>query len=103
MVTLEQFKTHLRHDEGSDEDEYLLTLLEASRETLEGHIGISLDDIVIEYGGCPSRLQLAIMILAATFYNNREVVAYSKAEEVSFSYKTLIAKYIKYRRCEQDY
>ncbi len=68
MVTLEKVKWHLRIDDDED-DLYLQGLMNAAIEHVSDFTGISHDE------NAPERFDLAVMILVAHFYANREVMS----------------------------
>lgn len=93
-VKLEDIKNHLNIDSNfTDDDKYLLGLMETAQLTVQKHIDRNLKDLEDEDGGIPSPLKHAIMLLVGNFYANRESVAFSNSYEVPVSYSYLLALY----------
>lgn len=93
-VELDYLKAHTYVDDNSDDTE-LQNCLDAAEEHTEKTLQTSLETYVTD-GQLRADLKHAIVILAATFYANREAVAYGNPQPVPFSYSMLIKPYIKY-------
>lgn len=71
-ITLEEAKEHLRVDY-SDDDNYIMSLIDVVENTVAIEIGAELDTIAAE-GALPKRLIQAMLLLIAHFYMMREPV-----------------------------
>lgn len=93
-VKLKDIKNHLNIDSDfTDDDKYLLGLMETAQLTVQKHIDRNLNDLEDNDGDIPSPLKHAIMLLVGNFYANRESVAFSNSYEVPTSYSYLLALY----------
>lgn len=97
MITTEQLRQHLRLD-GSNEDEYLTLLIEASKGAVEKHVNRPLS----EFDEIPAQLQMAILLIAANLYSNREPISYANSVVVPYSYNYLVQPFIKYRNANES-
>lgn len=88
MITLEKFKAHIRTD-GDDENIALQMYLEAATAYVASETGIEPED------ADDARYDMAIILLAAHFYLNREAVASGKMHRVPYGVSSMILS-IKY-------
>lgn len=89
-VTLQQAKKHLNIDDSfTDDDNYILQLIQVAEDAVEKNTDIALSEMV-EGGILPPSLTHSILLLVGNLYNNREATSYSVPSEVPFAYKYLI-------------
>lgn len=89
-ITLGQAKKHLNIDKSfTDDDEYILSLIQAAEDAVEKNTDIALSEQVKD-GKLPSSLEHSILLLVGNLYNNREATTYSTVKEVPFAYKYLV-------------
>jgi uncharacterized phage protein (predicted DNA packaging) len=94
-VTVKELKQH-SYIESNDEDDYIQSLLDAAESHVQKEIQCPLTDYVDEAGVLTSDLKHAIIIYAATLYDNREAVSFGTPQPVPYSYRNLIVPYIKF-------
>lgn len=98
VVTLEELKAQMREDfDGEDE---LITLYgEAAEDAVIGATRRTLEELVSigesEGSGFPSRLKVAILMLAAHSHRNREPVAAIAQNAVPYAFDMYIKPYVK--------
>lgn len=97
-LNLYQVKKHLNIDEDyTDDDEYLVDLINVSEAVVSKHIDDNLNEVAEANGGeLPSPLVHAMLLLIADLYQNRETVAYTTINELPLSYKYLLSLYKNY-------
>lgn len=93
---LELLKKHVRADDFSDDDDYLLHLLSAAEEyvcTVTNRTSAEL----LEMGGdaLPATLQQAVLLIAGHWYNQREAVSGVQMAEVPYTLQALVKPYRK--------
>lgn len=89
-ITLEQAKKHLNIDDSfTDDDNYILQLIQVAEDAVEKNTDIALSDQIVD-GQLPSTIIHSILLLVGNLYNNREATSYSVPSEVPFAYKYLI-------------
>lgn len=93
-VTLEHLKKQCYVD-SSDDDEYMLSLIEVAEKSVENDIQQPLAGLAVE-GNLPAPLVHAILLIAANLYTNREPVAFANPQVVPYTLQYLIRPYIKY-------
>lgn len=95
-VDLDDLKQHLNIDKDyTDEDKYLLDLFSAAVMACENYIDQPIDNFV-EDGELDAPLLQAVKILVATWYMNRESVAYGAPQKVPHTLEFLLQSYISY-------
>lgn len=89
-VTLNEVKKHLNIDDNfTDDDNYLISLIQVCEDSVQKNTDIVLSDQV-EGGILPPSLKHSILLLVGNLYNNREATSYSIPKEVPFAYKYLV-------------
>lgn len=88
MITLEKYKSHIRVD-GDDENIVHQMHLDAATAYVASETGIDADDVD------DPRYDMAILLLAAHFYLNREAVSTNKMNRIPYGISALILS-IKY-------
>lgn len=97
-LKLELIKKHLNMDESfHDDDSYLEALGDVVEEITEKHIDVSLKKLTAENNGkIPTPLKQAMLLLLATYYSNRENIAFASSSEIPLSYSYLLSLYQNY-------
>lgn len=96
FIELDDLKAHLNIDkEYTDEDKYILDLWDAAVAAIERYIDHPIADY-LEDGQLIPDLQHAAKLLVATWYMNRESVAYGSPQKVPHSLEFLLQTYIDY-------
>lgn len=90
-ITLEEAKAQVVC-EHSEDDAYLLSLIDVAEATLANMLNRPLAD-VLEDGAMPPPLRHAALILIARLYRDREGNVQSKSEEVAFTLANLFIPY----------
>lgn len=89
-ITLQQAKKHLNIDDSfTDDDNYILQLIQVAEDAVEKNTDIALSEMV-DGGTLPPSIIHSILLLVGNLYNNREATSYSVPSEVPFAYKYLI-------------
>ena len=98
IITLSQAKKHLNiEDDRTDEDEYIMELIEVVESVIENDIKKTIVSVLDANGIAPTPLKQATKILIATFFENREATIVGlRMEKTPLSYEYLIAPYKKY-------
>lgn len=93
-ISLELAKKHLNIDSDfTEDDQYILGLIEAAEEAVKVHINDDLDTIAEKNGGCiPAPIIQAMLLQIGAMYQNREIVG-TKTSELPFNYLYLIRLY----------
>ena len=97
-LKLELIKKHLNMDESfHDDDSYLEALGDVVEEITEKHIDVSLKKLTADNNGkIPTPLKQAMLLLLATYYSNRENIAFASSSEIPLSYSYLLSLYQNY-------
>ena len=97
-LNLDLIKKHLNMDESfHDDDSYLEALGDVVEEVTEKHIDVSLKKLTAENNGkIPTPLKQAMLLLLATYYSNRENIAFASSSEIPLSYSYLLSLYQNY-------
>lgn len=96
-VELLRVKKHLNLNEDFTEDDtYLLHLIEVSEAVVERHLDNKLSAFSAGTGKIPKPVEQAILLLVGNFYENRESVTYGAASEVPLAYQYLLSLYKNY-------
>lgn len=90
-LNLDIIKKHLNIDDDyTEDDEYLMMLCEVAENAVSIHIDKSLSELEDSDGKLPSALQHALLLLIANYYNNRESISNTSANNIPFSFNYLI-------------
>jgi len=89
---LELFKKHVRAEEISDDDDYMMHLLEASEANIFNKINRKKADVVVN-GELPKPIVQAILMLAGSWYMQRESISDKQMYEVPDSVSALLKPY----------
>lgn len=100
IVDLALLKKHVRADDFSDDDDYLLHLLEAAEEYILRATNASAPKGILVGGDLPTPLRQAVLLLAGHWYNQREAVSGVQMTEAPYTIQALIKPYR--RLCEQE-
>lgn len=96
-VTPAMMREHSRVDAGNASDEYLEMLTGAAEETVAWILQVdSLSDVAYDSGALPAPLVQAIMMLAATLYENRESEAPVEMHP-SPAFERMVRTYVRYK------
>lgn len=101
FVNIELAKKHLNIDSSFNvDDEYIKLLIEVSSAAACNHCNVKVlaDLVVIEQGVniLPYPIKLAILLMVANLYSNREPVSFTANSEIPLSYQYLLDPYIDY-------
>ena len=96
-IPLELAKKHLNLDEDyTEDDEYILGLIGASKGAVEMALNASLDRLAEENGGeVPMAIIQAILLMVGNWYQNREITG-SKVAALPYNFEYLINLYKHY-------
>lgn len=98
-ITLEEAKKHLNiEDDFTDDDKYVLSLIEAAEEVVVQDVCVPLEELAGESGEIPAPLRQAILIKVADFYASRESIAFGVLVHDTKAYKHLIGLYRDYSK-----
>lgn len=92
-------KKHLNLESSyTEDDEYILALIDAAEAAVRVHVNEDLDSIAEKNGGCiPTPIFQAMLLQIGNLYQNREIVG-SKTTALPFSYQYLIDLYRNYNQ-----
>lgn len=80
-----------------DADPFLVRLLAAATSHVERLLGFALDDADELPDGTPADLELAVLMLAADWYENREATLVGvSAQAIPFGVREIVGEYRKY-------
>ena len=95
-VTLCETKKHLLVDSSfTEDDEYILALIDVAEDAVAVNLNTTLDSITVG-GVLPSAVKAAILLLVGNLYANREPVAYTSVNKVPYTFDYLISLYKNY-------
>lgn len=96
-ITLDLAKKHLNLESGfTEDDEYILNLIEAAEQAVTVHLNEDLDSIAEKNGGCiPTPIFQAMLLQIGNLYQNREIVG-NQTTPLPFAYQYLIDLYRNY-------
>lgn len=99
-VELQLAKKHLNVEESfTEDDKYIIGLIEASETVVEKDVCEKLDTLTQENKGkLPAPLRQCILLMVGQFYANREPVAFAQSAEVPLSYRYLVSLYRNYAK-----
>ena len=90
ISTIEELKYNLNiEQEYTDEDAYLLSLLEVAEEAVFNF----LDKKKSSFGSMPASIRHAVIILASQWYENRTPIAFAASSHLPYSLEFLLAPY----------
>lgn len=93
-ISLEQAKKHLNIEpEFTDDDQFILDLVEAATLVVEKDICRPLAELGVGEGQIPQPLQRAILLLVGTYYNTRETEVYGVLVNETKAYRHIIGLY----------
>lgn len=92
MELLELFKKHVRAEEVSDDDDYMMQLLEASEANIINRLNRERNEIEVD-GLLPKPIVQAVLMLAGSWYMQRESITDKQMYEVPDSVSALIKPY----------
>lgn len=97
MLGLDIVKKHLNLEETfTEDDEYILGLMQAAREAVERHVNSNLDEMAENNGGeLPTPLLQAQLLMIENLYENRGVMG-MKTVQLPRNYDYLIDLYRNY-------
>jgi uncharacterized phage protein (predicted DNA packaging) len=96
-ITLEEVKKHINVDNDYHEDDiYITSLIEVCEDAVQRHICNTFVNLLDTDNNLPSALKHAILLLIATYYANRETIAFASANEIPLSYSYLLDLFKKY-------
>lgn len=103
-VDLDLLKKQARADDFSDDDIYLQHLLDAAEEYVVVATNRTVDELkeMGADGKFPARLQQAIIMVAAHWYNQREAVSGVQMSEVPISTEAIIKQFRKLVNASTD-
>lgn len=88
-ITLSELKSHLNLDNDFKADDQILLVYEQAAEAqAEAHLNRKLKDCLVD-GRLPKNIEVGILMLAGHFYNSREAVTYSSAQELPLGVRYL--------------
>lgn len=89
ICTINELKQNLNIELGyTDEDEFLLYLLEVAEEVIFNYLDKTKED----YNTIPSSIKYAILIIASQYYENRTAIAFSNVSKIPFTLEILLSK-----------
>lgn len=95
-INLDTVKKHLNIDSDfTDDDQYIIALVQVAEDAISKHLDIALDDLV-EDGDLPSSIKHSILLLVGNLYANREPVSYSTVMKVPYTLEYLLGLYKHY-------
>lgn len=96
-IPLDLAKKHLNLEaDFTDDDEYILGLIDAAEQSVRVHVNEDFDSIAEKNGGCiPTPLFQAMLLMIGNLYQNREIVG-TKTVALPFSYRYLVDLYRNY-------
>lgn len=96
-VTVDELRDHLSftEDNGFIDDAQLALKLNAAQAHVENIIGYRIADVFPD-GGCPPALKIAILQLAAWWFEQRETASENSTSEVPFGVSDILREYREY-------
>ena len=95
-ISLDKCKKHLNIDpDFTEDDNYIMSLIEVAEEIVQRHIGYRFEDILVD-GQLPMALQHAMLLFIGTMYANRESVTFGSASELPLSYNYILQLFENY-------
>lgn len=94
FLTLDDAKKHLNIDEYfTEDDNYILSLIDVAEAIVQKHIDSRYEDIVGEEGQLPTPLLQAMLLMVGNLYQNREAISFTNVNEIPFAYDYLLSLY----------
>ena len=95
-LTLTDVKKHLQIDDSfTDDDNYILSLIQVAEDSVSKHLDIALKDLIAK-GQLPSAIRQSILLMVGNLYNNRESVSYGSPKTIPYNMEYLIGLYKHY-------
>lgn len=89
ICTINELKQNLNIESNyTDEDEFLLYLLEVAEEVIFNYLDKTKED----YNTIPSSVKYAILIIASQYYENRTAITHGTANKIPFTLELLLSK-----------
>lgn len=102
-ITVEEIKKHLNIDSYfTDDDEYLVSLIEVAEKVVQAHIDCSFNDLLDDDGKLPTPIIQAMKLFIGNMYQSRESVAFVNATEIPFAYDYLLSLYKDYSKKNKE-
>lgn len=103
-ISLEDIKKHLNIDDDfTDDDIYLLSLVDVAEKIVLKHIDCNdVDDLLDDEGNLPTPLIQAIKLLVGNFYANRESVSNTTVQSMPLNYEYILDLYMDYSKKYQN-
>lgn len=96
-TTLDETKKHLLVDNAfTDDDAYILALIDVAEDAVAKNLDIALEDLTVG-DEIPPAVKAAILLLVGNLYANREPVAYTSVSKVPYTFDYLISLYKNYQ------
>lgn len=92
-ISVDLFKKHSYITPGADEDDYIDHLLKTAEGNVQAFLQRNLDKYLDDDGNLPDDISHAILLRAATLYENREPDAAVQIRPVSGTYYELLVPY----------
>ena len=93
-VTLNEAKKHLLVDSSfTEDDNYIMSLIQVSEDSVQQHLNFSLSDLEDEGGNLPPSLKHAILLMVGNLYMNREPVTFGSVAQIPYTLEYLINLY----------
>lgn len=90
IATISELKYNLNIEQDyTEEDAYLLQLLEVSEQSVFNYLDKTKED----FTQIPSSIKHAIILLASQFYENRTPIAFASSSKIPYSFEFLLAPY----------
>ena len=95
-ISLGKCKKHLNLDpDFTEDDNYIMSLIEVAEEIVQRHIGYRFEDILVD-GQLPMALQHGMVLFIGNMYGNRESVTFGSASELPLSYNYILQLFENY-------
>lgn len=89
ICTINELKQNLNIEpDYTDEDEFLLYLLEVAEEVIFNY----LDKTKENYNTIPVCIKHAILVIASQYYENRTAIAFASVNKIPFTLEVLLSK-----------
>ena len=93
-LTLQEVKQHLGVEEFDGDDPYILSLMAASKNVVEGQLGYSFEQYYSSYGEVLPIFLHAQKLVIASMYRDREVTTSLNLRENPFGLSAFLSPYI---------
>lgn len=89
FVSLEEAKQHLNVDQYfHDDDNYIISLIKVAEDAVSKRIDRKLECCLVD-GELPDSIRHAILLLVGNWYQNREPISFTGANELPMSFQWL--------------